>query len=390
MFQLHSHQQVFFQETERLAVALLMSQTGFGEIAFWRLYDFLRQHQISFDEFVHTKDKTIFPLSKNNLESIKNIKNEYKNCNYFEWLAQHHISVYLCTDANYPPLLKVIDLPPPLIYSKGKPIQTVRSLAVIGSRQMTSYGELVIASWLPKIIDANVPIISGAVRGVDRTTQQLALDYGGQTIAVLGHGLAGAVGTEQQRLLTNWEAAGAWLVSCFAPKVNPSKGTFLARNRVVAGMSLAVLVIEAGRQSGTMHTATWTAEFGRQLLAVPGSVFNQFSDGTAALVNQGAQLVVSPEEVLSVLNATLPPNINTTGSNENSVRLGISNTVWSISEKAVWNIVRAGEIQIHTLIAQLISQFTLSNIQQALRNLEERQVVVQKNGWVLADKLDHK
>lgn len=375
---------VYFHQTELPAVAAIMHQSGFGEAAFWRLYFFLRQTGICFDEFWESSNYSFFPIHNKIIESIKKFKKEYKNNEYFEWLAEQQVSVFFCTDDSYPPLLKTIDLPPPVIYGKGTPIETHMSLAIIGSRQMTNYGRLVISNWLPELIRAQIPIVSGAVRGVDRTVQQLALDYGGSTIAVLGHGLLGTVSNSQQKLLADWEAAGAWLISCFAPNVDPSKGTFLARNRVVAGMSKTVLVIEAAMKSGTLHTANWTAEFGRQLLAVPGSVFNQFSDGTAALVNQGANLVTRAAEVISLMQDC------SSSTTPNSCFPELETTTWSAVEKAVWEEVRAGEIQLHTLTTQLATRFNLSELLTAITKLEIQKLITQQNGWLLANKHGYK
>jgi DNA processing protein len=375
-----------FHRNELEIVAVLMNQTGFGEAAFWRLYCFLRKQNICFNEFWSASNISFFPIQNNIAETIKKAQKEYKSGDYFEWLAEQQVSVYFYTDDDYPPLLRTIDIPPPLLYGRGRPIRTKHSLAVIGSRQMTMYGKLVITHWLPDLINAEIPIISGAVRGVDRTVQQLALDSGGKTIAVLGHGLLGSVGTSQQQLLANWEAAGAWLVSSFAPKADPSKGTFLARNRVVAGMSKAVLVIEAALKSGTMHTASWTAEFGRQLLAVPGSVFNQFSDGTAALLNQGASLVTSAEEVLAILNDDSTKSELTTATSQPE----LYSEKWSAAEQAVWDIVRAGETQFYLLTAKLVPRFSLSEVLVAITSLELQNYVVQKHGWLLAGKLHNK
>ncbi len=382
MFDRDGQTQVFFHHDERELVALLMCITGLGEAAFWRLYDFLRKQSISFTEFWSARNISFFPINNKIAESIKKLKKEYKDTIYFEWLAEQRVSVYFYTDDAYPSLLRTIDMPPPLIYGRGRAIQTKQSLAVIGSRQMSMYGKLVIDCWLPDLINAEIPIISGAVKGVDRTVQQLALDLGGQTIAVLGHGLVGSIGSSQQRLLTDWEAAGAWLVSSFAPTVNPSKGTFLARNRVVAGMSKAILVIEAARKSGTMHTAAWAAEFGRQLLAVPGSVFNQFSDGTAELLNQGAGLVTLAAEVQAAVYDT---SLKVVGDVE-TIQSMQCNQNWSEVEQAVWELVRAGEIQSHMLTAKLVPHFGLSEVLAAVTSLELQKYVVQKHGWLLAGK----
>ena len=377
---------LYFHADERELVAILMSQTGFGEVAFWRLYSFLRKQKISFTEFWSARDLSFFPIHNNLVETIKKTKKEYKIGNYFEWLAERQVSFFLCTDDDYPPLLRTIDLPPPLLYGRGKPIETTQSLAVVGSRQMTMYGKLVIIHWLPELIKAGIPIISGAVKGVDRTVQQLALDSGGQTIAVLGHGLVATIGTSQQRLLADWEAAGAWLVSSFAPRVDPSKGTFLARNRVVAGMSTVVLVIEAAQKSGTMHTAAWSAEFGRQLLAVPGSVFNQFSDGTAALLNQGASLVTTAAEVCEVVRGnSIKTEVSALAS-----QLKQCEQNWSMVEHAVWDVVRSGETQFYMLTAKLVPRFSLSEVLAAVTSLEVKKLIVQKHGWLLAGKQGNK
>lgn len=376
--------EVQFHVSELPIIAMLMSITGFGETNFWKLYHYLRGKRISFCEFWNAANIQDFSISNKIVLAIQKYKKEYKNNDYINWLHEQHISIFFCIDEHYPRYLKTIDLPPPLLFGRGQAIETKTSLAVIGTRQMTSYGEQVISQWIPEFVAAQIPIVSGAVMGVDRTAQQQTLANNGQTIAVLGHGLLGRVSLEQQRLLANWQSQGAWLLSGFEPRVDPSKGTFLARNRIVAGISKAILVIEAAARSGTTHTVDWAAEFGRQVFAVPGSIFNQFAEGTAALLNQGAQLVTNSESVIAAVTdecceceVAHPKTIELEG-------------VLSATEKAVWQIVRAKEIQLNTLLAQLLPNYSLSEVLAALSNLEVKKIVIQDRGWVLAGKHNNK
>lgn len=394
-----------FGSDERGIVALLMTITGFGENHFWRLVRQLQTMVMSLTAFweLPSQKQKIF-VGEKIAKSILNTKKEYKNTDYFACLAKQHISVIIWGDTEYPELLKTITVPPPVLYVRGQLCSSARYVAVIGSRKMTAYGKVVIERFIPELCQAGLQIVSGAVVGVDRTAQQVTLDCGGQTVAVLGHGLLAQTSFAEQQLLDHWLSQGACLLSNFAPRVTASKGTFLARNRIVAGMSLGVLVVEAATQSGTLHTVRWAAEFGRTVLAVPGSVFSPFAVGTAELVNQGASLAIDARSVLQTLQrdwSTLAFDLDRDIQAKNQamhsgddqpdqqIKGRFSDLVAVTSTElgtSLVQILQSEQWQYDALIAQLQSKWPINEILTTLTQLELTNQIVRKGEWIMLSK----
>lgn len=366
-------------------VALLMSITGFGEKSFWHLFSTLSRSSISLIEFWHLPaERKNYFLQEKFVKSVQKLIKEYKNNDYFEWLQERGISAIVWSSKQYPPLLATIDLPPPVLYVRGAYVPADHCLAVIGSRRMTLYGQLVIRKWMPTLSQAGLTIVSGGVVGVDQTAQNCALENNGQTMAVLGHGLLAAISQGQHELFSRWESQGACLMSPFAPFTAASKGTFLARNRIVAGLSLGVLVIEAAVQSGTSHTVRWAGEFGRTMMAVPGSIFNQFTIGTAHLVNQGVTLVTDPTTVIGTLKEDWPDykiSIAKVVKTSPALRLQLNDIAANLLETVNSNQWRYDE-----LVGHLQTRWPLSELLTTLTELELAGAITREGEWVVVAK----
>jgi DNA processing protein len=182
------------------------------------------------------------------------------------------------------------------LYILGKILKKdARAVAVIGTRQVSSRGRALTEEYVKSLVQAGCTIVSGLARGVDTVAHRMALKYGGRTIAVLGSGLDIIYPPENRDLAKEIIGKGA-LVSPFSPGTKPLAKNFLARNRIIAKLSLAVLVIEGARRSGTLSTAAWAANEGIDVFAVPGS------EATDWLISQGAIPVTKPQEVLKELN----------------------------------------------------------------------------------------
>lgn len=166
-----------------------------------------------------------------------------------------------------------------------------RAIAVVGTRQMSARGEELTCKFVWKLVKKNFTIVSGLARGIDTVAHKSALAAGGRTIAVLGSGLDIIYPPENENLAEEIVKHGA-LVSPFSLGTKPQAKNFLARNRIVAELSLAVLVIEGARRSGTLSTASWAADAGRDVFAIPGS------EATDWLIEQGAISVTKPKEIL--------------------------------------------------------------------------------------------
>ena len=204
--------------------------------------------------------------------------------------------------AEYPALLLEIPDPPIILYVRGAPLRAESGIALVGSRASTRYGTEFATRIASELARHGFAVVSGGARGIDSAAHRGALDAGGRTIAVLGSGLLQPYPPENHALFDRIAEQGA-LVSEFPLLCPPSKSTFPQRNRVVSGLSAAVVVVEAAARSGALITARQALEQGREVLAVPGPATSSRSAGTNRLIQDGAKLVLGLEDVL----AELPP-----------------------------------------------------------------------------------
>lgn len=207
---------------------------------------------------------------------------------------------------SYPTLLKEIYDPPQTLYVNGQlRAKEKYPLAVVGTRKVSLYGKKITRSLVEALAQAGFTIISGLALGVDGIAHQTTLDVGGKTIAVLGSGLDIIYPSFHQQLAQKIIESNGAIISEYELKTRPSKWTFPARNRIVAGMSLGTLVIEAPKKSGALITARFALEQGREVFAVPGSVYNENSAGCNLLIKMGAKPVTKPEDILEAFNLNL-------------------------------------------------------------------------------------
>jgi DNA processing protein len=204
-------------------------------------------------------------------------------------------------DTAYPANLREIHAPPARLYVRGTLAEDdALAVAIVGSRAATPYGVAVAERLAADLAARGVTVVSGLARGIDSAAHRGALRAGGRTIAVLGSGVDVIYPPENRRLAGDIEASGA-LVSQFEPGTPPLAGYFPARNRVIAGLSLAVLVVEAAEKSGSLITAGLAAEMGREVLAVPGLLTSPQSVGAHRLIQDGAALIQGWEDVVGQL-----------------------------------------------------------------------------------------
>ena len=204
-------------------------------------------------------------------------------------------------DAGYPENLREIVSPPPRLYVRGTLTESdALAIAIVGSRAATSYGLAMAERLAADLAARGVTVVSGLARGIDSAAHRGALRMGGRTIAVLGSGVDVIYPPENRRLARDIEAHGA-LVSQFEPGTRPLPGYFPARNRVIAGLALAVVVVEAAEKSGSLITAGFAGEMGREVMAVPGLVTSAQSSGAHRLIQDGAGLVQGWEDVVGLL-----------------------------------------------------------------------------------------
>jgi len=213
------------------------------------------------------------------------------------------VLVVTCADADYPETLSNLPDCPPVLFIAGnlEPCDA-SAIAIVGTRNATAYGHSVACRFSESFAQRGLTVVSGLARGIDTDAHESALAAGGRTIAVLGSGINRLYPQENKKLAKRIIEHGA-LISEFPMDFEPSRETFPRRNRVISGMSLATVVVEADLNSGALITAKAAAEQGKDVFAVPGPVFSKYSRGTHQLLRDGAGLADSPESVMCALGA---------------------------------------------------------------------------------------
>ncbi|NMB41132.1 MAG: DNA-protecting protein DprA [Firmicutes bacterium] len=214
---------------------------------------------------------------------------------------------YSCvTEKNedYPLLLKEIYDPPPIIYYCGDiKVANKCCLAIVGSRRHSFYGKEIAYKFASKLSEHGLTVVSGLARGIDTWAHKGVLDAGGKTAAVLGCGLDICYPPENKTIKKKIQDTGV-ILSEFPPGVQPLPQNFPRRNRIISGLSLGTIVVEAGKKSGALITADFALEHGREVFAVPGSIASPYSKGCHRLLKEGAKLVEKVEDVIEEI--TLP------------------------------------------------------------------------------------
>ena len=220
-----------------------------------------------------------------------------------ERLRELDVQVITWDSPEYRSLLKAIDHPPPVLYIKGELLPCDEwAVAIVGTRNATSYGRELARQLAGDLARAGVTIVSGLALGIDAVAHRAALEAGGRTIAVQACGLDIVYPWRHRELARRIETAGA-LVSDYAIGVKPEPSNFPPRNRIISGLSLGTIVVEADLKSGALITLQFALEQGRETFAVPGSVFQRASRGTNAAIQRGeAKLITCAQDVLEELN----------------------------------------------------------------------------------------
>lgn len=222
-----------------------------------------------------------------------------------EKLQKEKINIVKITDEYYPRLLKEIYNPPPILYYRGD-LNAINkpSIAVVGTRKNSSYGRQVAEEIGGQLVRAGLTIVSGLALGIDALAHWAAINNQGQTAAVLGSGVdwQNIYPAANRQLAQKIIEQRGIVLSEFPIGTMPTKFTFPLRNRIVSGLSLGTMVIEAPQNSGALITAKYALEQNREVFAVPGSIYNRNSDGTNNLIKSGAKLVSSHQDILEELN----------------------------------------------------------------------------------------
>lgn len=273
---------------------------GVGTVTF----GYLRKSFKTLRKFWEASDSEInkLKIDSKTKASIIDFRNKIDPQVYLSKVYAAGIKVVSMTDREYPANLRQIAGCPPVLYFKGNLLpQDDLAVAVVGSRDVTIYGRQVTEKFTFDLVKSCLTILSGLARGVDSVAHRTALDAGGRTIGILGCGIDNIYPPQNKKLAEEIEKSGA-VISEFPLGFPALPNNFTARNRIISGLSLGVLVTEAAVDSGSLITAGYAAEQGREVFAVPGPINSKTAEGVNKLIKEGVHPVTEAADILEILN----------------------------------------------------------------------------------------
>ena len=301
----------------------------------------------SYSEFLRAKPKDFYEvpgIGKIITDKIIEYRGKIDPSREIEKAKKLGIKIITLQDKDYPEQLKQIYDPPPVIYVKGdeSPLNS-KSIAIVGARKASTYGRNVAVRFAKELASMNINIVSGMARGIDSYAHKGAIDAGGPTTAVFGCGMDSVYPPENEKLMKKILECGC-VISSFPLGTPPLAANFPARNRIISGLSLGTLIIEAAERSGSLITADFSLEQGREVFAIPGSIFSPYSRGTHKLIKQGAKLVENIDDILGELYLVR--------SNNKYMKGNINLQNLSVPEKTVFELIDYHPVQIEQLISK--------------------------------------
>ncbi len=313
----------------------------------------------------------VLSLSSKISSRIFEEKNNINPERELDLIYKHKVNVLTIEDDLYPENLKTIHYPPPVLYYKGNIVEVDKnSISIVGSRKATYYGKMVAEKLSKDLALAGLTIISGMARGIDTAAHKGALSVNGRTIAVLGCGIDYIYPPENRRLAQEIEVSGA-VISEFSLFTLPERQNFPRRNRIISGLSLGTLIVEAAEKSGALITADFALDQGREVFAIPGNINSPLSNGSHNLIKQGAKLVNNYKDILEEIHIVLPQKTT----EKEMVTKDISITE---EEKIIYRIITKEPTQIDEIIG--ISKLSVSKVSEILLSLELKDLIKEIEG----------
>jgi DNA processing protein len=273
---------------------------GIGAVRLKALVDFFGRIEIAWQAPADALASAGLPSGV--IENMLSMRGQANLEEILENALKNGIQVITWEDEEYPQRLRTIDQSPPIIYVKGEiTLDDDWAVGIVGTRRVSAYGRQVTEELATYLANNHITVISGLARGVDAAAHQAILKAGGRTLAVLGCGVDVTYPPEHKKIADAIIENGA-LISDYPPGTAPESSNFPPRNRIISGLSRAVVVIEAGIESGALITARYAVEQGREVFAVPGSIYAPMSKGTNKLIFDGAAPLLKMDDVLRSLD----------------------------------------------------------------------------------------
>ena len=291
-----------------------------------------------------------------------------------KYYEKENISILTWEDSLYPPLLSYIYDSPPLLFAKGTMQENEKCIAVVGSRVASTYGMFVTERLCRELAMQGITVVSGLARGIDSAAHRGTIAGKGRTIAVLGNGLDTVYPPENLSLCKSITEHGA-LITEYPVDTPPRPSNFPARNRIISGISLGVVVVEAGEKSGSLITAKFALEQGREVFAIPGSIDSPGSKGTNKLLKEGAKLVETVDDILEEIyphldSVSRPSSVSLDSSVERNsdVSPTAQKTELTKDELALWSKFNHASKEVDELIS--LTGMPCQSVQHLLMMLE--------------------
>lgn len=278
----------------------LHSIDGLGPIRLKAILDYFKDPKLAWE--ANGQEFLRIGIPKNAVDLFLETRKKLKPQSYAQSIQDSGIKWLTIFDSEYPKLLKQIYDPPTVLYFKGEILPSDgHAIGVVGTRKITGYGKVVTEKFVTDLVAAGLTIVSGLARGVDSIAHKQAIEAGGRTLAILGGGLNNIFPPENTGLAQKISEGYGAVMSEFPPDYPALPGNFPSRNRIIAGLSKAVLVTEAASDSGSLITARSAVEIGREVFAIPGPVTSYLSKGPIDLIKEGARAVFDSSEILDEL-----------------------------------------------------------------------------------------
>ncbi|MFW5998145.1 MAG: DNA-processing protein DprA [Halanaerobiaceae bacterium] len=330
--------------------------------------------------------KKVWKASKKQLDRVigpgisKKIIKQRKKINlssFIKKLNQKEIKYITLNEENYPENLKNIYDPPPVIYYQGILDFKAPSIAIVGSRKCTKYGRNIARTLARKLSQKGITIISGMARGIDTCSHKGVLKVKGQTIAVLGSGLDIIYPPENKNMFYQIQKKGM-VISEFPPGVKPVSGNFPRRNRIISGLSMGTVVVEASSRSGSLITANLALEQGREVFAVPGNISRPQSKGTNNLIKNGAKMVTEVSDIIEeifIYSDISETNLKETDHNRKKI---VYPELSSDEEKVLKLLQKEETLTVNDIIED--TNMRADKVNTALLKLELKELISRNNG----------
>ena len=355
---------------EKYYVAVISAPKHIGIASVRKLLDYFGNAESVW--FAESAELEQAGLSKTGLQSFLEFreKNPYAPEKLIDYCDANGIGLCSIVDDDYPPILKEIQSPPAVIYYYGELQPSAERIAMVGTRKFTNYGKQVAADIAEGLAAAGITVVSGAAKGIDTFSHMGAMKYG-RTVAVLGCGISFAFKSANRDVIKEITEKGVVMTE-YVPSQPSTKETFPPRNRIIAGLCRGVIVVEAGIKSGALITCDYAGDYGRDVFAVPGKIYEDTSAGCNELIRDGAILVRSAEDVLEFYNFKIDKKPVKEIVNNETVKLeGI--------EKKVFDAIPSGDFITDEEILMAVDAIESKELPSILLQLEIKNFIVEKD-----------